>query len=174
MSRFSLPQLHCMLAAALLAMPLAGCDGSKEGTTITFDAKNSDGNVSATADGKSGEISVKSPILSGSITLPKMQLNASNFDMNGVHLFPGSTITGMSIFDDDKGAADASKVRVAFDSPASPDAVRDWFADRLAKAGFTLQADGEGLSGKTNEGKPFRLEMKPAGANKSQGVITIS
>jgi hypothetical protein len=73
---------------------------------------------------------------------------------------------------DDDG--DGGTVRVSFASPASAGTVRDWFQQKLSAAGFTLSASGNGLTGTTNEKKPFKLDLTPDGADKSKGTITVS
>lgn len=50
--------------------------------------------------------------------------------------------------------------------------VRDWFQRRLTDAGFTLKTDGDGLSGRTEENKPFRLELD-GGADRAKGTIVL-
>jgi hypothetical protein len=161
--------------ACLLAAPLAACDGAKEGTTVSLNATDPDGNVVAAVDGKTGQVSINAPGFTGKMNLPKIQIDADNFDMNGVHLYPGSKISTMNIDAHDRpGKDDDGSVRVSFDSPAAPTKVRDWFQQKLTDAGFTLQASGNGLTGKTNEGKPFSLDLTPAGADHSNGTISIS
>ena len=165
-----------ILAAAFLALPLAACGGhdDKDGTTIQFNADGADGNVSGGMDA-SGKIAIDAPGFSGSLKLPKLHLAADDFDMNGVHLYPGSSVTGMNINAHDKGEGGDSDgaVTVSFTSPANPDTVRGWFLDRLNKAGFSIKPDGTGLSGFTDDKKPFRLDLSPDGADKAKGIITI-
>jgi hypothetical protein len=36
-----------------------------------------------------------------------------------------------------------------------------------------VKADGTGLSGTTDEKKPFTLDLRPVGADRAKGVITI-
>lgn len=156
-----------ILFLAALALPLAACDRSGQGTTITINAD--DGNVLGGVDGNSGEVKLDVPGFSGKITLPKLQLNAGDFDLNGVHLYPGSTIETMNVAGGDK----KNDVRVAFTSPATPDTVRAWFQERLAKVGFTIKPDGTGLSGTTDEDKPFKLTLTPDGGKNAKGEITL-
>jgi len=166
-----------LAAALLLTATLSACDGSKDGTTISFNSTDSDGNVVASMDGNSGAVAINAPGFSGKIKLPKIHLDSKDFDMNGVHLYPGSTISAMNIDahsggksdDDDNGT-----VRVSFASPASAATVRDWFQQKLSAAGFTISASGDGLVGTTNEKKPFKLDLAPDGADKSKGTITVS
>ena len=63
---------------------------------------------------------------------------------------------------------------IAFDAPADPAKVRDYFQGKLSGAGFTLNADGSGLAGTTDEHKPFKLELQPDGDGHAKGMITVS
>lgn len=167
-----------LAATILLAATLSACDGSKGGTTISFNSSDSDGNVVASMDGNSGAVSINTPGFSGKINLPKLHLDSKDFEMNGVHLYPGSTISAMNIDAHDGGKPgkddDEGTVRVSFASPAAPATVRDWFQQKLTAAGFTLSASGNGLVGTTDEKKPFKLDLTPDGADKSKGTITVS
>lgn len=161
-------------AAAALTLTVAGCDDGKDGTTIAINASDADGNAVVGVDGKSGKLSIAAPGFTGSISLPKMHFDAGDFDMNGVHLYPGSTISGMNIDAHDKpGGDDDGKVRISFASPAAAPTVRDWFQRKLTGAGFTLSASGNGLAGTTDDHKPFRLDLTPAGADHADGTIVI-
>ena len=151
------------------ALTLAACGDSGDGTSISINA--GDSNMVAGVDGN-GQLAINLPGgFAGNVKLPKMTLDADNFDMNGVHLFPGSTISGMNVDADGK---DGGLVRVEFQSPANPTKVRDWFLDKLSKqAGFTITASGDDLIGTTDENEPFRLDLAPDGADRSKGTIVI-
>ncbi|MBY0582459.1 MAG: hypothetical protein K2P68_06000 [Sphingomonas sp.] len=164
-----------LLSLGLLA-PLTACDGSKEGTSISINSADEDGNVVAGVDGKTGRVSVDTPVFKGSLTLPKLHLDADNFDLNGVHLYPGSTISTMNIDAHKKGEDndDDGALVMTFDSPADPATVRDWFKTRLSAAGFTLTDAGNGLTGTTDEKKPFKLDLVPAAGGHAKGTIAIN
>ncbi|MGR6330133.1 hypothetical protein ACU5AX_13785 [Sphingomonas sp. XXL09] len=159
------------LAAAMLA---AGCDRSGDGTSITINA--SDGNTVGAVDGRTGEVKLKLPGFTGQFKLPNLKVQPNNFDLNGVHLYPGSTVDAINVSGGDgagkAGDADGG-VQVRFTSPADAATVRDWFQQRLTGAGFTLHADGQGLSGTTDEKKPFRMEVNDAGRGRTQGTIVL-
>ena len=167
-----------LAAALILTVTLSACDGSKDGTSISFNTTDRDGNVVASMDGNSGAVAINAPGFSGKINLPKLHLDSKDFDMNGVHLYPGSTISAMNIDAHSGGKAgdddDSGTVRVSFASPASTATVRDWYQQKLTAAGFTLSASGDGLVGTTNEKKPFKLDLSPDGAGQSKGTITVS
>ena len=171
--------LRPALLACLLVVPLTGCDsgtdGGNDGATISLNASDADGNVVAGIDGNRGDMAINAPGFSGKISLPGIHLDGANFDMNGVHLYPGSTISGMNIdaHDHGQGSDDDGTVKVTFESPARPDTVRAWFAEKLNGAGFHVKDDGTGLSGTTDEKKPFTLDLSPVGADHAKGVITI-
>ncbi len=170
-----------MILPALLipiALSLAGCGSDKEGTTISFNMSDGDGNESSVAnvDGETGEVSINAPGFKGKVSLPKLSLGGADFSLNGVELYPGSTIKTMNISankgDSETGNDDKDSVRVVFDSPATPDKVIDYFADKLGKADFKLTRKGKGLTGTDDEQKPFSLEVTPAADGHSTGVIT--
>ena len=158
-----------------MALPLAACSGAKEGTTISINSTDSDGNIVAGVDGATGKVSIDSPMFKGQFTLPKIKLDAKNFEMNGVHLYPGSTIGSMNVnAKPDEGDKDGGGVvRVQFDSPADPATVRDWFKDQLNSHGFNVTASGNGLTGTTDEKKPFKLDLAATTTGHSKGTIEI-
>lgn len=172
--------LRSLAAASVLALSLTACDGSKTGTSISINSTDADGNVVASVD-NSGAVSINTPGFSGKINLPKIQLDADDFEMNGVHLYPGSTISAMNIQAHDGGKAgdkdgdgdDGGTVRVTFASPAAPATVRDWFQQKLNAAGFTVGPSANGLTGTTDEKKPFKLDLTADGTDKSKGIITL-
>ncbi|TPG22395.1 hypothetical protein EAH87_00825 [Sphingomonas koreensis] len=159
-----------ILGLLIAAAPLAACN-DKTGTSFTVNTTDSDGNTTVSADGATGQVSLNVPGFSGKLNLPKMRLDGNDFDMNGVHLYPGSKITTMNI--DAKGN-DQGVVHVAFDSPADPKIVRDWFQQKLTAAGFKLHADGDGLAGTTDENKPFSMQLTPDGAGRAKGDLSVS
>lgn len=153
-----------LMPVALLALPMTGCDRGGEGTSISINGNS----AGASVDGKSGEVKIDTPVFKGSFNLPKMNLTADNFDINGVHLYPGSRIADMNI--NARGEGDGV-VSVKFDSPATPATVRDWFVKEFEKAGVKVSTDGNGLTGTTDD-KPFRIDLSPQG-ERAAGTVTI-
>ena len=51
----------------------------------------------ASIDGGSGQVKIDVPGFEANIKLPKVQLDAANFDIGGVKLYPGSKVTSMNI-----------------------------------------------------------------------------
>lgn len=155
-----------------LVLALAACgDGSNEGNGAAISVKSGEGEASIKAD-KDGRVAVKAPGFEGSIKLPKFDLGAENFEIDGLKLYPGSTISNFDIdANRDKGGKDT--VRVTFDAPAAAGQVRNWFQEQMQTAGFTVAAKDGQLKGKTSEGSDFTLKLDPAGNDKSQGTLTV-
>jgi hypothetical protein len=170
--------LRPLAAALILTAGLSACGDSKDGTSISINSTDSDGNVVASMDGNTGAVSINTPGFSGKLNLPKLHLDSQDFEMNGVHLYPGSTISGMNVEAHSDGKAgkddDNGSVRVSFASPAAPATVRDWFQAKLNAAGFTVSPNGNGLVGTTDEKKPFKLELTADGTDKSKGTLTVN
>lgn len=159
---------------------LAGCgtrDDRGEGTSISINANEADGEtIKASSDGKTGKVAVDLPGFKAEVDLPKIHLDADDFDMNGAQLYPGSKISALTITGDknEQGKSDGM-VKVTFDAPADVATVRSWFADRLVRdGGFKVTESPNGLSGITDEAKPFTLTLTPAGAGHTAGIMAIS
>ncbi len=149
-------------------LALSACDRSNEGASVSINADG--GNVLGAINGETGEMKIDVPGFQGSVKLPKIKIDTGNFDLNGVRLYPGSSIKSLNIVGDEK----AGGLGVAFASPATPTIVRDWFAQRLGKVGYQVHPEGANLIGTTDENKPFRLELAPDGKDKATGTIVIS
>lgn len=163
-----MPRYHAVIPLLLLAST-AACDRANEGTTIAI--STDEGNMTGGIDGKTGALKVNLPGFKGELALPKMTLNAENFDMNGVHLYPGSSIQAMNI-QGGNGKGEEG-VRLSFTSPATPQIVRDWFVAKLEKGGFTVAADGNRLSGRTEDKKAFTLDLAPAEGGQAKGMLVV-
>jgi hypothetical protein len=148
--------------ALLLLVPLlAGCN---------VDPKNpatGDDNVSIKAD-ENGQVSFNVPFASGQVKLPEGTMSNGDFDIDGVKMIPGGTITGFNLDAGDKSA----NVNFAFKAPASPENVRAYFVDQFKQKGVEAAVAGTTVSGKTKDGDPFVISVEPA-AQGSQGKISI-
>lgn len=164
------------MRTALLLLPLltlAAC-GSGDGTSIKINAK-SDANGSSTTvstDGN-GQAAIKVPGFEGKIRLPQIHVNAENFDLNGVKLYPDSTVKELNVDANTDGEGkDSGKVHVAFESPAALATVQAWYRDKMAARGFKVAADGNGLKGTTNDGERFTLALAADG-DKTRGTLDV-
>ncbi len=154
-----------------LAVALAACGGEGEdGNGASISIKGGDGEASIKAD-KDGRLAIKAPGFEGSLKLPKFDLGADDFEIDGLKLYPGSTIANLNVDANQNKGEDS--VSVQFDSPAAAGQVRTWFREQMQAAGFTVAANGSQLSGKTGEGSDFTLKLDPAGDAKSRGTLTV-
>ena len=76
------------LLLAGLALSVAACNRSDEGTSVTINADG--GTVMGAIDGETGEMKIDIPGLKGAVTLPKIKLDSGDFDLNGVRLQTGN------------------------------------------------------------------------------------
>lgn len=155
------------LVPLLLPFALVACHGS---ANIDFDGNDIDGNSVISTDAN-GRIQIKAPGIQGSITLPKMPLDAKNFDIDGVTLYPGSTLKNLKV--NDKGSDKEGEVIVEFESPAAPTVVRDWFRDNMTKQGFKVTTKDDNLIGTTDDGQPFALQLSAVGNGKTKGLMQV-
>lgn len=149
------------------AASLAACDG-KDATSVSITGDNGSAGIDA-----GGTAKIDVPGFKGEIKLPKFQVDAADLDLNGVKLFPGSTVKGINVDATEADGKQSGKVRLSFESPAGPGAVRDYFRRELGKAGFTVTDDGSGLAGTTDEQEPFRLTLGDAPGGKAKGEIAM-
>ena len=163
-----------MLGLALPLVLLAGCsvDAGKDdgGNGMASMKVGEDGNVSITASDGADGVSVSIPGFDAKLNVPGVELGGDDMDIDGIKLYPGTEVKGINVTDQ-KGAGN-SRVEMRFTSPATPDQVRDWFQQRLAKAGFTLKQEGNALTGTTDEKKPFRLDLNGDGTT-AKGTIVL-
>jgi hypothetical protein len=149
-------------SALLLIVPLlAGCNVHSKNPA------SGDDNVTINAD-ESGQIAFNLPIAEGQVKVPSAMMHNGNFDIDGVKLMPGSSVTGFSVFAGDKG----STVNMAFAAPAPPDEVRSYFLDQFKRQGVEAALAGDAVTGKSKDGSPFTIRVSPAGSG-SQGKIEI-
>jgi hypothetical protein len=126
-----------------------------------------DENVSIKAD-ENGQVAFDVPFANGQFKLPEGAMHKGNFDIDGVKLPLGSSMTGFNLDAHDKGAT----VDMAFTAPGAPDQVRSYFLDQFKQKGVEASASGDGVSGKSKDGSLFTIHLQPAGGG-SQGKIEI-
>ena len=149
------------LALLMLVPLLGGCNVHSKNSA------NADETVTINAD-ESGNVAFNLPFVKGQVKVPSGFMHDGNFDIDGVKLLPGSSVTGFSVFAKDKG----STVNMAFTAPASPEAVRSYFVDQFKQKGVEAALAGDAVSGKTKDGSPFTIQVGPA-ASGSNGTIVI-
>lgn len=171
-----------LMIPALAVLGLAACDEPadqpEKGADVAIVAANDQGKrvFEAAADGKTGAVTVTTPGFDLNLKLPKMALGADDFDIDGVKLYPGSTIGEIRV---DAGAKDKegdSAVDVGFTAPANAKTVAGWFARRFTQKGITFEREGDTLTGETADGDAFVVELVDEtvdGAAGAKGSIHI-
>jgi hypothetical protein len=155
----------------LLALPLAACGGG--GTNFSINLQDEDGNVAINSD-ESGRVAVDLPGIEGSLKLPKVDISAADFDVNGVKLYPGSKISNFNLNATDKHAGkDDAHVALDFESPASLEKVQAWFRDKMTERNFKVTPKGNGFEGTTDEGDPIAIELSAAGNEQVRGKLSL-
>ncbi|MDG2533281.1 hypothetical protein P6144_06455 [Sphingomonas sp. HITSZ_GF] len=153
----------------LLPLALAACNG--KGTSVSIDVDGDD-NSSFTMD--NGTVAVNGTDFKAKFKVPQIKVTAENFDLNGVKLYPGSTLGSFNISGQDKpGGKDEGKVSASFASPAALDKVQGWFRDQLTEQDFKFTAQGSGFAGTTDDGDPFTLDLSADGDGKTKGRIEV-
>lgn len=146
----------------LLFLPLlAGCNVHSKNPDRSGD------NVNIHAD-ESGHVTFNLPIAQGQVKVPTSFMHKGNFDIEGVKLMPGSSVTGFNL-DASHGNAN---VDMSFTAPASPDQVRSYFLDQFREKGVEVALAGDSVTGKTKDGDPFTIQVGAA-PNGSQGKVVI-
>jgi hypothetical protein len=146
----------------LTVVPLvAGCNVHSKNSA------DGDENVSIKAD-DNGHVTFNLPFASGQVKLPEGMMKNGEFDIDGVKMIPGGTISGFNVDAGDKGAT----VHLGFRAPASPDNVRAYFVEQFKEKGVEAATAGTVVSGTTKDGDPFVIDVEPAPQG-SIGTITI-
>jgi hypothetical protein len=176
--------MHRLMILPFVALALAACgsnaDDGTTGTDISIDAVTDEGNpVKASSDGKTGEVAIDVPGFKANIAMPKVKLDADNFDIDGVKLYPGSKVISMKVDQvmRSAGSSDNKKgsVRIGFDAPATPDVVKTWFLEELkGNDKFTVSPTGSGFAGTNEDGDPFTLDLRPGTTGHTTGSMMIS
>jgi hypothetical protein len=149
-------------SAFLMLLPLlAGCNVHSKNPA------DGDENVSIHAD-ESGNIAFNLPIAEGKLKVPTGMMHNCDFDIDGVKLMPGSSVTGFSLDAPDTAAT----VQMSFKASASPDAVRSYYIAQFRKQGVDAALAGDAVTGKSKDGNPFAIHVSAA-PNGSTGKIEI-
>lgn len=147
-----------------------------DGADITINADGDDGKVKITSGSDGSKLAIKGDGVNINMDLPdfgKMDIS-SDFDIDGVNLYPGTKISSLNVDASDKQGADKAIVRVSFSSPATPAKAADWMAAEFAKQDTQVTRKGDTLAGKTEDGDDFTIRFDPAGTISKGEVLIVS
>ncbi|HWW58394.1 MAG TPA: hypothetical protein VN047_15990 [Sphingopyxis sp.] len=160
-------------------MLLAACGSEEkkadEGTQVSINAGGDGGGVKIRTGKDGGNLKIGGEGVAIDVDIPDfVDLDIeSDFDIDGVKLYPGSKVTKVDVDASDKGGADKATVKLGFTSPAPPTKAADWMAGEFAQKGVKVTRSGDTLAGKDKDGADFRINFAPDGANaKGEVVIT--
>ncbi|WP_300974357.1 hypothetical protein [Sphingomonas sp. LHG3406-1] len=149
-----------MILACGALLVLASCDAE-----MTTPAEG-DEKVKMAADAD-GRVSFDMPFAKGEIKLPAKMLAETDFNIDGVKMVPGGTITGFNL-DADKNQP--ARVNLTFAAPTSPEAVKAYFVEQFRAKEMELKETAEGLSGVSKEGDKFLMTFVPQGSGTSGSI----
>jgi hypothetical protein len=103
------------------------------------------------------------------LKLPAELLNSGKFEISGVPMVPGGTITGMKV---DAGGQGAPRIDLSFTAPTSPAEVKNYFVEQFRAQGIAADLAADVLTGTTREGQAFTMRFSPEGSGTS-GTIRL-
>jgi len=126
-------------------MLLAACGSEEkksEGTEVSINAGDEHGGVQIKTGKDGGNIKIGGDGAAIDIDIPDfVDLDIeSDFDIDGVKLYPGSKVTKVDVDANDKNGADKATVKLGFTSPAAPKKAADWMAGEFAKRALRSRA----------------------------------
>lgn len=173
------------IGVAALVMTLGACGSNTDKATSvsisTDDGTSARATSSGTADGSkfdvhsdtgSGRVKIDAPGFKLDVDVPKGIVDAGDFQIDGVKLYPGSKVHGMDVNAGDHESD--TRVRIGFASPADPATVRGWMVRQFAAKGHALSGDGMTLTGRSEDGKPFTVTLTQGDAGRTNGEIVVA
>ena len=166
---------------------LAACGGhateettrtvSKDGiTTTTITTRAVGRGDQATANTGTG-LSIDSDKFKANLDIPGLAFGGDDMNLDGMKLYPGSTVKGMHVHAVDRPGTDKGEVVVDFTSPAAPAVVAQHMADEARRAGFTLVVNTPvqvgGSKAGTDETSRFAVTVSPNGDG-TAGQLTMT
>ncbi|MET0376817.1 MAG: hypothetical protein ABW128_21505 [Rhizorhabdus sp.] len=159
---------RALIGLAIPLVLLAGCElkigKDKEAKDAASVKIGEDGNVAITAEEGGDGVSFSVPGFAAKIDVPGIELGSENMDIDGIKLYPGSTLHGINVTDS-KGPGNGV-VDMRFTSPGAPDKVAAYYAAAARDNDFTAvnvaNAGGTAtLTAKNPDGDPMTITMAP-------------
>ena len=164
------------LIPPMMLLAACGQDEKKPPTEVSINAGDEGGGIQITSGKDGGKLKIGGEGVAINLDIPDIaDLDIqSDFDIDGVKLFPGSEITTMDINANDKNGTNAAVVKFGFTSPATPAKAADWMAGEFAKKSMTVTRTGDTLAGTDKDGDDFTIAFAPDGANAKGEVRIVS
>lgn len=146
--------MRALLLVTIAALPLAACDvsrTSKDDKTVNINAS------------ENGAVSFQVPGLKGNLKLPASMMKHSGVEIDGVKIFPGSSVTSVR--------AEDKIVTIGFTAPGSVADLKDYYGKQFADKGVNATIQGNGFGGKTKDGDDFTLGFAEAGKDTAATMV---
>lgn len=104
------------------------------------------------------------------VNLPAELLNNGKFEISGVPMIAGGTITGMNVNAAGEGGP---RVKLDFTAPTSPAEVKSYFVEQFRAQGVTASLAADVLTGTTKEGEAFTMRFAPEGTG-TRGTLEVT
>lgn len=165
--------LQLMFVLPLLAACSVKSDDDKAKVSVNGIEIDANGDKALVSIGGEKGLKIDTDGFKAAVEIPGMELGGKDFDIDGMKLYPGSSVKGMTINATGKGDTKRGTVKVSFTSPAAPDAVLVHAAAEAKREGYAATRDGVSLTG--NDGKDKSIEVRVAGAGSgSTGTLTLT
>ncbi len=149
----------------------------KDATEVVINAKDDDGGKVRITSGKNGgKFTLNGDGVNINFDLPdfaKVNID-SDFDINGVKLYPGSHVTSVNVDASSKEDKSKATVRFGFTSPTTAPTAADWMAAEFAKKDMKVTRSGDVLTGVDKDGDHFTIKFTPDGKAAKGEVLIIS
>ena len=157
-------RIQLMILACGLALAACGESTPEAESNVTTEVK-----IDSHSDRK-GEMELKLPGgFEAKIPLPKGAGDKSDFDIDGVGLYPGARVSTVNV----RAGEGPAVVTISFAAPGSAPEVAQWYERELLANDVVVKRTGEMLVGRTEDGDDFTLEITQALAG-STGLLTIT
>ena len=170
---------HFVLLLAVAALSACGHKAEQETqTTVTKDGVTTTTIVKRSGDASAvSGLKIDSDKFKADIEIPGISFGGDHMDMDGMKLYPGSTVKGVRVHATDRPGAKHGEVTMSFTSPAAPAAVAKHTADQARAAGFTLTSNTTALVSGTKPGddgtNSFSVTLNPDG-DATVGQLTMT
>jgi hypothetical protein len=149
------------------ALSLTACSEKEGNGSLSID-------MNSQAD--AGNVSVSIPGFDAKVKVPTGIMGSGNFDIDGVKLYPKSTVTSFNLNVDSKttgGNSSDPVVKMNFAAPADVATVTNWYKGQFAAKSVTATQTATGFSGRTEDGDTFTIAFTPGAAGQTNGAIVV-
>ena len=132
----------------------------------------SDGASTVSVTGDHG-IKIDTDGFKAALDIPGMNIGGKDFDIDGMKLYPGSTVKGIAVRARETDGKKTGGATFTFTSPATPDAVLVHAEAQAKAADYTVTRSGLTLRGTKDGESSFVYTVAAAGAG-TTGTVTMT